>query len=156
VAWVPVLTSNITRKRPFFPFILEQAKRLNQIQDPRISQSKWRLSLYGVACLFMAFMVVAWGTEYKLSLYKTNQNIAPAKVCTRGSDAARSGVDQVVNAHKLIRASMSLISATLVVSPRQYGGITFPNGLQGLALLRSTPILAARPPPSDLILPTSL
>jgi hypothetical protein len=44
--------------------------------------------------LLLALMVFAWGTGYKLSLYKAppHDGNAPAKLCTRASDAARSAL----------------------------------------------------------------
>ena len=47
--------------------------------------------------MVLPFMICAWGTAYKLSLYKTETNSAPAKVCTRGSDAAKSSVSQAID-----------------------------------------------------------
>jgi hypothetical protein len=56
-------------------------------------------------------MVFAWGTGYKLSLYKPtpqNEN-APAKLCTLASDAARSAVVEASNRPKpLVVASLLL------------------------------------------------
>jgi hypothetical protein len=101
-------------------------------------------------------MVVAWGTEYKLSLYKAAQTMAPAKVCTRGSDAAKCGVDHVVNAHKQIRTSVPVVLPALLVPPRLCGESSFPLGSLELFPSRSTPIHAGRPPPADSILTLSL
>jgi len=65
----------------------------------RASRSKGLLSSYGVLCVALVFMIFAWGTGYKLSLYTVEGRIssAPAKVCTRGSDAAKSAFDHAAD-----------------------------------------------------------
>lgn len=43
--------------------------------------------------LLLGALVVVWGTEYKLSLYKVEATMqTPAKLCTRSSDTAKSQV----------------------------------------------------------------
>jgi len=52
------------------------------------------LFLRGPLFLLLALMVFAWGTGYKLSLYKAppKDGTAPAKLCTRSSDKAWSAI----------------------------------------------------------------
>lgn len=43
--------------------------------------------------LLLGALVVVWGTEYKLSLYRADSTMQmPAKLCTRSSEAAKSQV----------------------------------------------------------------
>ena len=51
--------------------------------------------------VLLALMVFAWGTGYKLSLYKPapKDGTAPAKLCTRDSDAARSALLDASESH---------------------------------------------------------
>jgi hypothetical protein len=53
-------------------------------------------------CVILPFMILAWGTAYKLSLYTTAKREAPAKVSTRGSDAAKSSVSHAIDGHKVV------------------------------------------------------
>jgi len=49
----------------------------------------------GVFPLLLGLMVLGWGTGYKLSLYRSHaaHAAAPAKLCTRASDMAKSELD---------------------------------------------------------------
>ena len=98
--------------------------------------------------MVLPFAIFAWGTAYKLSLYKAENNCAPAKVCTRGSDAAKSNISQAIDGRKVIG------NGTAPAAPANFP-IIFP-GLHDVALsetcpiilpLQSWPILAGRPPP---------
>jgi hypothetical protein len=84
------------------------------IQDERAR------SLRCLPFLLLALMVFAWGTGYKLSLYKAplKDGTAPAKLCTRASDAARSALlDVAEGGHPLTLVSLSpLFSAARVTS----------------------------------------
>ena len=96
-------------------------------------------------------MVFVWGTSYKLSLYKVEHaaTSAPAKVCTRGSDAARNAVDQASNGPQVGHATLlvdSLISLdqatrTYSIERRQE------EATRDVSPLRRAPILYLRPPP---------
>jgi hypothetical protein len=57
-----------------------------------------------IPLLLLAFMVFVWGTGYKLSLYKTTpkNEAAPAKLCTRASDVARSAVVDATEGHRTV------------------------------------------------------
>jgi hypothetical protein len=126
---------------------------LDFISQIRLSLPKSRRSLRSLACLLLAVTVVAWGTAYKLSLYKSGQHDTPAKVCTRGSDAAKSGLDQAADGRKLKQASVALICLSVVYASH------FPpivnsdhaKAADDFAPLRSTPILHLRPPPAELL-----
>ena len=86
-------------------------KRISKI---RISESKGLLSIYGVLCLILAFLVFAWGTSYKLSLYNRGHESTPAKVCTRGSDAAKSALDDAADGRTVARAPLSMAVLSLI------------------------------------------
>lgn len=117
----------------------------NHSRSPR---SKWRFPLGGLLCVILPFMIVAWGTAYKLSLYKTTKTGTPAKVCTRGSDAAKSSVSQAVDGRKAVGNGTALalpVSTCLVVAEHQ--SLVLPKPFQSIHSLQSVPVLSARPPP---------
>ena len=98
--------------------------------------------------MVLPFTIFAWGTAYKLSLYKTETNSAPAKVCTRGSDAAKSDVSQAVDGRKVIGnviAVPPLGNFSIVFPGRR--DVTLSEAYQVIIPPQSEPILAARPPP---------
>jgi hypothetical protein len=101
--------------------------------------------------LLLAFSVFAWGTSYKLSLYKNNPrgSVTPAKLCKLTSDNAKSQVDDAVDGHRVLLAGFLInlfaISRELVFVIQ---GPIVPNGMIGsLAPLRAAPVLHLRPPP---------
>jgi hypothetical protein len=96
-------------------------------------------------------MVFAWGTNYKLSLYKTGHETSPAKVCTRGSDAAKSAL---VHAASSTKVEHALLSITVLFSPIQ--GTENPPACRprdeviiDRSPLGRAPILYLRPPPYE-------
>jgi hypothetical protein len=98
-------------------------------------------------------MIFAWGTGYKLSLYKVESApcSAPAKVCTRGSDAARNAIDHA--ADDPVPAQASLI-ATVLFSLDSFAEPYAIHRLQDevasdLSPLSRAPILYLRPPPDQ-------
>ena len=93
-------------------------------------------------------MIFAWGAAYKLSLYKTETNSAPAKVCTRGSDAAKSRVLQALDGRKVFGKSITppLPVNFRIVSPGR-DEVAQSETCQVIPPLQSCPLLAARPPP---------
>jgi hypothetical protein len=100
----------------------------------------------------LPFAIFAWGTAYKLSLYKTETNIAPAKICTRGSDAVKSSVGQAIDGRKVIGNSIAPslpVDFSVVLPERREVGL--PEACQVIVPLQSCPILAARPPPIRLL-----
>ena len=65
--------------------------------------------------LLLGMMVLVWGTGYKVSLYKVKSEAnasTPAKLDTRSSDVAKSGIDSVTADHEAIQAPqlLSLLS----------------------------------------------
>jgi hypothetical protein len=119
----------------------------------RISQSKGLLSSYSVLYLALAVAIFVWGTGYKLSLYKVERGTssAPAKVCTRGSDAAKTAVEHA-NDHPDV-AEIPVFSAALFALDQ--GDDSRPMDLprdevvSDLSPLSRAPILYLRPPPDE-------
>lgn len=121
---------------------------MDAFNHPRPSRSKMRFPLCVLLCVVLPFMIVAWGTAYKLSLYKTYKNGAPAKVCTRGSDAAKCSVSQAIDGRKVIGNGIapSLPTNFCLVLP-ELRNVALSEAFQVILPLQSGPILAARPPP---------
>jgi hypothetical protein len=102
--------------------------------------------------LLLALSVLAWGTSYKLSLYKTNPpgSVTPAKLCKLASDNAKSQVDHAVEGHKATFSGLPFHMlpsfATFVLVPL---GKARPS-IEGasFAPLHAAPILHLRPPPA--------
>ena len=96
-------------------------------------------------------MVFAWGTNYKLSLYKTGRQSSPAKVCTRGSDAAKNALDHASDGHALSPAPLGMaVHLSLPQKPEDY----YLDRLRDEAIMNRSslsraPILHLRPPPDD-------
>lgn len=117
----------------------------------RVSESKGVLSIYGVLCLTLAFMVFAWGTNYKFSLYKAGHECSPAKVCTRGSDAVENAVGRAAGGRVAAHASIS----TAVFFSRLQGIGDHPSerlrdeAIVDRSPLSQAPILYLRPPPDE-------
>jgi len=121
------------------------------MSQTRISEPKGLLSFYGVLCLYLAFMVFAWGTSYKLSLYKAGHESSPAKVCTRGSDAAKNALDHAADDHTLAPAPLSM--AVLFSLPQGTEDYSLDRlsdeRVSDLSPLGRAPILYLRPPPDE-------
>jgi hypothetical protein len=121
---------------------------LNAFTHARPSRSEWRFPLCRLLCLVLPLLIFAWGTAYKLSLYKTDTGGAPAKVCTRGSDAWKNSVTQAIDGRKVIGNGAAL--PMLVSFPILQSGhrdVTWFESYTAILPLHSWPILAARPPP---------
>lgn len=122
---------------------------MERMTQTRISKSRGLFSFYGVLCVSIAFMVFAWGTSYKLSLYKAGHESSPAKVCTRGSDAAKSALDQAAAAHTLDHTPFQI--AALFSLPQGTEDYSFDRlrdeAVSDLSPLSRAPILYLRPPP---------
>jgi hypothetical protein len=126
---------------------------LEYVNQSRTLRSKGLISLYGGLCVALAFMIFAWGTGYKLSLYKSEALAcsAPAKVCTRGSDAAKSAVDHVADGHNVVQIpvlvaalfSLDEAAGTFPTSPHRHEAVI------DLSPLSRAPILYLRPPPYE-------
>ena len=105
--------------------------------------------------LLLGFMVLGWGTGYKLSLYRSqaaHDSSPTAKLCTRGSDAAKSDVDDAATGWtvedtasllSVVSIPMMMASAPVHRSER--------NEISGNpSPFRATPALFLRPPPAEL------
>jgi hypothetical protein len=121
---------------------------LNALTHTRWSQPKWRFPLCGLLSVILPFMILAWGTAYKLSLYKSSVNGAPAKVCTRGSDAAKSGVSAAIDGRKIVGTGLmpSLPVKFRLATPEPID-VALSDATQIVLPLQSAPVHAARPPP---------
>jgi hypothetical protein len=103
--------------------------------------------------LLLGVMVLMWGTGYKVSLYKVKAEAnasAPAKLCTRSSDIAKSDVDIAIADHGVIQAR--ILFAVLAFSDSE-SKITRPlSSRSDLVLVPpsfySTPSVNRRPPPA--------
>lgn len=97
-------------------------------------------------------MIFAWGTGYKLSLYKLEAAAysAPAKVCTRGSDAAKSAVDHAAGGHTVVPIPVIVAALfSLDEAPETYPiGPQHQEAAIDLSPLSRAPILYLRPPPN--------
>ena len=112
------------------------------------------LSFCGVLCVFLAIMVFAWGTNYKLSLYKAGHEASPAKVCTRGSDAAKNAVAHAACGDAVGAAVEAPLGIAVLSSPLQ-GTENYPvdrlrhEAIMDRSPLSRAPILYLRPPPLE-------
>jgi len=121
---------------------------LNAFIQHRRPQSNSRLPLVGLLCVILSFMIFAWGTSYKLSLYKPDEGLAPAKVCTRGSDVAKSMVSHAIDGRKPI--AQNIVASLPVYASNQFSDVQSLGWLEALTVftpLPSSTIRAARPPP---------
>src|SRR5271163_3327478 len=75
-----------------------------ECMDQATTKNEWMRSIRCLPFLLLALMVFAWGTGYKLSLYKpaSKTEAAPAKLCTRASDVARSALLDAAEGHRAI------------------------------------------------------
>ena len=124
---------------------------LECVSQTRVSERKGLLSFYGLMYLSLAFFVFAWGTSYKLSLYNPGHESSPAKVCTRGSDAAKSALDQAAGVPPL--AQTNFCSAPRVSLPQGTDVLSIDRLRDEPIIYRSplsrAPILYLRPPPDQ-------
>jgi hypothetical protein len=121
------------------------------MSQARTSGSGGLLPFYGVLCLSLGFMVFAWGTSYKLSLYRAEHQSSPAKVCTRGSDAAKHALDHAVNGNAVAHVPLSMVALSSLLQ----GAKDYPlnqlrdEAVVDLSPLSRAPILYLRPPPDE-------
>ena len=128
-----------------------QRAELENVSQTRSSIHKGSLSFYGVLCISLAFTVFAWGTAYKLSLYKVEHQSSPAKLCTRGSDPAKNALDHAAGRSAVAHAPLSI---AVLFSPLPGTGDYPVDRLHGEAIidrspLSRAPILYLRPPPDE-------
>jgi hypothetical protein len=98
-------------------------------------------------------MIFAWGTGYKLSLYKVDAAAysAPAKVCTRGSDAAKSAIDHAADRPNAIQIPV-LVAALFTIDnavETDARGSRRQDPVIDRSPLNRAPILYLRPPPRE-------
>jgi hypothetical protein len=124
---------------------------LKKASQNRNSIHKGLISFYGVLCISLAFTVFAWGTGYKLSLYTTDHQSSPAKLCTRGSDPAKNALDHAAGGNGVAQAPLSI--AVLFSLPEEIENYSFDRlgheAISGLSPLNRAPILYLRPPPDE-------
>jgi hypothetical protein len=111
-----------------------------------------RLPLFRVVlCFSLSFLVFAWGTNYKLSLYKAHREGSPAKVCTRGSDAAKSVLEQAVERCAMEQAPFATPLLVPLFDSTEYNrSDQLRDETSGHLLpLSQSLILHLRPPPDD-------
>jgi len=117
----------------------------------RAAKAKGVLSFRGVVCLLLGFMVFAWGTNYKLSLYKAAGQSSPAKVCTRGSEAAKNALADAADGRTVTNVPLSMAVLFSLLQGPEY----FPldrlrdEVVMDLSPLGRAPILYLRPPPFE-------
>jgi hypothetical protein len=110
-----------------------------------------RLSVGRIICSVLAFMVLAWGTGYKLSLYHAEQTSAPAKVCTRGSDAARCAVECAAAGRNADQRVAAVVYVKIDPGfPNKVAHEALEDGGSEISPLRLSPVLHLRPPPAGL------
>jgi hypothetical protein len=117
----------------------------------RVLDTKRLLSFRGVLCVSLACLVFVWGTNYKLSLYKAKQENSPAKVCTRGSDAAKSVLEQATDERNVAQTFVRMTGLMdLLRGIGDHRLDRLRNQEAGtVSLLRLCSILYFRPPPDE-------
>jgi hypothetical protein len=96
-------------------------------------------------------MVFAWGTNYKLSLYKAGPERFPAKVCTRGSDTAKSALDQAMHGPLVAPVDLSMAVPFSLPQGTEHHPLNWLSDetVSDLSPLSRAPILYLRPPPDE-------
>ena len=124
---------------------------LENVSQTRSLKPKGLLSFYGFLCVSLVFMVFAWGTNYKLSLYKAERQSSPAKVCTRGSDAAKNALDHASDGYALsqVPVSMAVHFSLPQETDDYYLDRLSDEVISDLSPLSQAPILYLRPPPGE-------
>jgi hypothetical protein len=132
-------------------FGVSRGFKLECVCQTRTSIHKGIISFYGVLCIALAFAVFAWGTGYKLSLYTTDHQSSPAKLCTRGSDPAKNALDQTASGNAVAHAPLGM--AVLFSLPQGTEDCTSDRlsdeAVSDLSPLSRAPILYLRPPPDE-------
>ena len=103
--------------------------------------------------LLLAVAVFAWGTSYKLSLYKASPpgNVAPAKLCTLASNLAKNQLDRTVdaqNAFHVLLPNRFPAAEELYFLP--YRRFAREGASRAFSPLEAAPILHLRPPPGPV------
>ena len=101
--------------------------------------------------LLLALSIFAWGTSYKLSLFKRHQpgSVPPAKLCKLTSDNAKSQFEHAVLGNKVEASSPTANTVSTIADSGflLYEEVALSSGTASLGPLRSAPILHLRPPP---------
>ena len=102
--------------------------------------------------LLLGLSVLAWGTSYKLSLYKHNApgSVAPATLCKLTSENAKSELDHVLDGHRVLAAVLLIhlapASREMAFVVRRQANLQ--DARSNLKPLRVAPVLYLRPPPA--------
>lgn len=96
-------------------------------------------------------MVFAWGTNYRLSLYKAERQTTPAKVCTSGSDAAKRALHDAADGRIVALAPLCIAALFSFLQGTEDYAIDRLRDevVSDLSPLSRAPILCLRPPPDD-------
>jgi hypothetical protein len=104
--------------------------------------------------VLLGMMVFVWGTGYKVSLYNVKSEAsasAPAKLCTRSSDIAKSDVDTAVADHGVVQ--VRILFALLSLSDSESRAAQPLSSRADLVLVPPAfclpPTLDRRPPPVE-------
>jgi hypothetical protein len=118
----------------------------------RTSEPKGLLSFWSVLCVALVFMIFAWGTAYKLSLYNNVEggtSSAPAKVCTLGSDAAKSALDYAADGPSVAHGLLCTVLVSIDPGAEEHpADQRIADVVSDLSPLSRAPILYLRPPPN--------
>jgi hypothetical protein len=92
------------------------------------------------------------GDSIQALALQDRENGAPAKVCTRGSDAAKSNVSQAIDGRKVIGNGIAPppLANFSIVRPGRHD-VVLSETRQIILPLQFWPILAGRPPPIDFL-----
>ena len=125
--------------------------KLEKASQNRNPIHKGLISFYGAVCISLAFMVFAWGTAYKLSLYSPGYETSPAKLCTRGSDAAKNALEHAAEGGAIAQAPLTSQFSFLFLQGTEDYSVDRLSDEAGsdLSPLSRAPILYLRPPPDE-------
>lgn len=128
---------------------------MQRMSQTRIPQPKGLFSFYGILCVSLAILVFAWGTSYRLSLYNAGHENSPAKVCTRGSDAAKSALDHAAGGKAVVHLPVSIaILFSSFQETADYRVVRLRDeAIMDRSPLGRAPILYLRPPPDHPVSP---
>ena len=105
--------------------------------------------------LLLALAVFAWGTSYKLSLYKTLPpgSSTPAKLCTRSSDLVKGQLDAATNGHEVLHRVVlpGLVPIVVELAFPLYRRTSQDSLASEFSPLRDIPVLHLRPPPASAV-----
>jgi hypothetical protein len=114
--------------------------------------NRWSCFMRCLPFLLLALMVFAWGTGYKLSLYKALRadGSTPAKLCTRASEAARSALDATEDQPVIALLSLS----TPLCAPAMASHDSYRRNMEDGQAMNPSPFhppaaLDLRPPPKQ-------